>query len=183
MTMQITSSLPQTGTWTIDPTHTTIGAVARHLVASKVRGSFKAFSGTIDMAESVEDSKVTVSIDASSIDTGVADRDAHLRSGDFLNVDEFPEMTFSSTAVRKVGEGYEIDGDLTMAGTTKPVTLELDYLGVMTDPWGNPKAMFAANGKLEREQWGLTWNAALESGGLLVSKTFDIEIEAQAALA
>ena len=80
------------------------------------------------------------------------------------------------------GEGYEIDGDLTMAGVTNPITLELDYLGVTTDPWGNQKAMFAAAGKLEREQWGLTWNAALESGGLLVSKTFDLEIEAQAAL-
>lgn len=181
--MQITTSLPQTGTWNLDPTHTTIGAVARHLVASKVRGSFKAFSGTIEVAERLEDSAVSVTIDASSIDTGVADRDAHLRSGDFLNADEFPEITFTSTAVRRAGEGYEVDGDLTMAGVTKPITLELDYLGVMSDPWGNPKAMFAAAGKLEREQWGLTWNAALESGGLLVSKTFDLEIEAQAALA
>lgn len=180
--MQVTAALPQTGTWTIDPTHTTIGAVARHLIASKVRGSFKAFSGTIEVAEQLEDSKVTVTIDPSSIDTGVADRDAHLRSADFLNADEFPEMVFASTAVRKAGEGYEIDGDLTMAGVTNPITLELDYLGVTTDPWGNQKAMFAAAGKLEREQWGLTWNAALESGGLLVSRTFDLEIEAQAAL-
>ncbi|NND85268.1 MAG: YceI family protein [Acidimicrobiia bacterium] len=181
--MQATATLPQTGTWTIDPTHTTIGAVARHLVASKVRGSFTAFSGTIEVADQLEDSKVSVSIDPSSIDTGVADRDGHLRSADFLNVEEYPEMTFTSTAVRQAGKGYEIDGDLTMAGVTNPITLELDYLGVLADPWGNPKAMFAATGKLEREQWGLTWNAALESGGLLVSKTFDLEIEAQAALA
>lgn len=181
MTTQTTPTLLPTGTWNIDPTHTTIGAVARHLGFSKVRGSFKQFEGSIHVGESVVDSSVTVTIDAASIDTGVADRDAHLRSADFLDVENHPTLEFASTSVRETGSGYQVTGDLTIRGVTRSVTLEMEFLGLMSDPWGNEKAMFTATTDLERERWGLTWNAALETGGLLVSKTFKIELEVQAA--
>jgi polyisoprenoid-binding protein YceI len=176
-----TLTLPATGTWTIDPTHTTIGFSARHLMAAKVRGSFKSFSGTIDVADPIETSSVSVSIEAGSIDTGVDDRDGHLRSPDFLHVEEFPTIEFSSTGVRRAGSHYEVDGDLTIRGVTKPVTLRLEYHGLVTDPWGNDKALFSAGTKIDREEWGLTWNAPLEAGGWLVGKSVDIDLEVQAA--
>ncbi len=178
-----TVTLPTTGTWTIDPTHTTVGFSARHLMAAKVRGSFKTFSGTIDINEAPEDSTVAVSIDASSIDTGVADRDNHLRSPDFLDVENFGSLEFASRAVRPVAGGYEVDGDLTIRDTARQVTLKMEYLGVMADPWGNEKAIFSASTQINREDFGLTWNAPLEAGGWLVGKTVDIEIEVQAAKA
>lgn len=178
-----TKTLPRTGVWTVDPAHTVVGFTARHLVASKVRGSFKAFSGKINVTDSPESSSVEVSIDAASIDSGVADRDAHLRSPDFLDVEQYPTLEFRSTAVRPTGSGYEVDGELSIRGTSRPVTLHMEYLGVMTDPWGNEKAMFSASTEIEREKWGLTWNQALEAGGWLVGKTVGIELEVQAALA
>ena len=169
-----------TGTWTVDPTHTTIGFSARHLVAAKVRGSFKAFSGAITMGDTPAASSVAVSIDAASIDTGTEDRDNHLRSGDFLDVENHPTIEFASSAVREVNGGYEVDGELTIRGTTRPVTLEMQYSGVMADPWGNEKAIFTATTRIDREEFGLIWNAPLEAGGWLVGKHVDIEIEAQA---
>lgn len=179
-----TQTLPQTGTWTIDPAHTTIGASVKHLMAARVRGSFRSFEGTIEMGDRPETSSVTVTIDASSIDTGVADRDAHLRSPDFLDAEEHPELTFRSTAVRPTGgDAYEMDGELTIRGVTRPVTLDVHYLGIVTDPWGNEKALFSASTKIDREEWGLTWNQALETGGWLVGKTITIELEVQAAKA
>lgn len=177
-----TITLPQTGTWTLDPAHTVIGATARHLVASKVRGHFNKFSGTFSMEPSPEESSVEVSIDASSIDTGVEDRDNHLRSADFLDVENHPSIEFRSTKVRSLGgNDYEVEGELTMRGTTKPVTLKIAFLGLVTDPWGNEKAIFSGSTKINREEWGLTWNQALETGGWLVGKTLDIELEVQAA--
>lgn len=181
MTTETTTTLLPTGTWNIDPSHTNIGAVARHLGFSKVRGSFKGFEGSIVVGDSLADSSVSLTIDAASIDTGVADRDSHLRSGDFLDVENHPTVEFVSTEVREAGAGYEVLGDLTMRGVTQPITLDMEFLGLMADPWGNEKAIFTATTGLERERWGLTWNAALESGGLLVSKTFKIELEVQAA--
>lgn len=183
MTTQIAPVHPEVGTWAIDPTHTVVGFSVRHLMASKVRGSFKTFSGTIAIGDAPEASSVEVSIDASSIDTGVDDRDAHLRSGDFLDIETFPSLDFKSTGVRANGNGYHVDGELTIRGVSKPVTLDLDYLGVMTDPWGNDKAMFSAVTEIDREQWGLTWNQALEAGGWLVGKKIAIELEVQAAKA
>ena len=171
-----TLTLPATGTWTIDPTHTTVGFSARHLMAARVRGSFKTFSGKIDIGENPEVSTVEVSIDAASIDTGVDDRDNHLRSPDFLDVENFKSLEFASTKVRPVGGGYEVDGNLTIRGTSRPVTLQMQYLGVMTDPWGNEKALFSASTEIDREDFGLTWNAPLEAGGWLVGKTVAIEI-------
>ncbi len=176
-------TLPQTGTWVIDPTHTQIEITARHLMVTKVRGAFKEFSGSINIAEAPEDSSVEVSIVAGSIDTGTADRDGHLRSPDFLDVESFPTISFKSTSVERDGSKYNLAGDLTIKGVTKPITLEMDYLGTTVDPWGNEKAAFTAQGTFDRENWGLNWNVALEAGGWLVSKTFSIEIAVQAAKA
>lgn len=178
-----TITLPTTGVWTIDPTHTAISFGARHLMAARVRGSFKAFSGQIEIGDTPEDSRVTVSIDAASIDTGVEDRDNHLRSPDFLNAEEFSTLEFASVAVRPVAGGYEVDGNLTIRGTSQPVTLDMQYLGVMADPWGNEKALYSAKTQINREDFGLKWNAPLEAGGWLVGKTVDIEIEVQAVQA
>jgi polyisoprenoid-binding protein YceI len=152
-------------------------------MAAKVRGAFKTFSGSIDIAESPEASAVVVSIDAASIDTGVEDRDNHLRSADFLDVESYPTLEFASTAVRSVADGYEVDGTLTIRGTTRPVTLQMQYSGVIADPWGNEKAIFSATTKINREDFDLTWNAALEGGGWLVGKNVEIELEVQATLA
>jgi polyisoprenoid-binding protein YceI len=175
-----TITLPETGTWNLDPTHTVVGFMARHLMVTKVRGTFKTFSGTITVGDTPETSSVHVSIDAASIDSGTADRDNHLRSPDFLDVESFPTLTFKSTAVRANGDGYLVDGDLTIRDTTKPVTLEMTFDGTATDPWGNTKAAFTATTSINREDWGLTWNVPLEKGGVLVSKDIKIEIEAQA---
>ena len=176
-----TISPPATGAWTIDPTHTSISFSARHLMAARVRGSFKAFSGRIDVADTPEDSTVAVTMDAASIDTGTEDRDNHLRSPDFLDVENYPTLEFASTAVKAVGDNYEVEGELTIRGVTQPVTLQMRYMGVMADPWGNNKALFTAKTQIDREAFGLTWNAPLEAGGWLVGKNVDIEIEVQAA--
>jgi len=173
---------PTTGTWALDPTHTEILVIARHLIAAKVRGTFKSFQGTISMGDSPENSSVEVTVDAASIDTGVGDRDAHLRSPDFLDVEQFTTLEFRSTSVTPAGKDrYKLVGDLTIKGITNPIEMDLEYGGITTDPWGNQKAIFSATGGIERELWGLTWNVALESGGFLVGKTFKFEIEAQAA--
>ncbi|NND01680.1 MAG: YceI family protein [Acidimicrobiia bacterium] len=178
-----TVTLPEAGAWVIDPTHTTVAFSARHLMAAKVRGSFRTFSGEIDVNEDHQASAVSVTIDAASIDTGVEDRDDHLRSPDFLDVENFPTINFKSTAVRQSDDGFEIEGDLTIRGTSKPVTLSTEYFGVIADPWGNEKALFSANTDIDREEFGLTWNAPLEAGGWLVGKKVNIEIEIQAAKA
>lgn len=175
--------LPQTGTWVLDPTHTQIVVVARHMMVSKVRGSFKDFTGSIQVGDTPETSSVEVTIDAAGIDTGTADRDNHLRSPDFLDVAQYPTITFRSTAVERDGSGFKVTGDLTIKGTSKPITLDLEYGGIAVDPWGNEKAVFSAHGAFDRENWGLGWNVALETGGWLVSKEFKIEIEAQAVRA
>ena len=178
-----TITLPKTGTWTIDPAHSAVGFSARHLMAAKVRGSFKSFSGSIEIADSPETSLVTVSIDAASIDSGVEDRDGHLRSPDFLDVENHPTLDFVSTSLRPVAGGYEVGGNLTIAGTTQGVTLQMEYSGVIADPWGNEKAIFSASTTINREDFGLTWNTALEAGGWLVGKQVEIELEVQAVLA
>lgn len=179
-----TVTLPQTGTWTLDPAHTVIGFSVKHLMAAKVRGSFKAFDGSITMGDSPPESSVSVTIDAASIDTGADDRDNHLRSPDFLDTDNYPTLEFRSTAIHPGGgDRYQMEGELTIRGATHPVTLDVSYLGTMADPWGNEKAMFTATASIDRETWGLTWNQALETGGWLVGKTVEIELEVQAAKA
>ena len=174
-------TLPDPGRWELDTAHSSIEFVARHLMVTKVRGGFGEFSGTIDVADNPTESKVSIQVTMDSVSTGSADRDGHLKSPDFFDVENHPTMTFESTQVIDKGDGYQMVGDLTVRGVTKPLTLDVDYLGVMTDPWGNAKAAFSASGEVDREDWGLTWNAALETGGVLVSKTAKLEIEVQAA--
>ncbi|HET7762985.1 MAG TPA: YceI family protein [Phycicoccus sp.] len=166
-----------TGTWTIDPTHTEVGFVARHLMVSKVRGSFTDVSGTVTVGEELKDSVADVVLKAASVSTGTPDRDAHLRSADFFDADTYPDITFRSTSF----DGETLVGDLTIKGVTKPVTLDVEFNGVATDPWGNDKAAFEASTEIDRTQWGLTWNAALEKGGVLVSDKIKIVIDVQLA--
>jgi polyisoprenoid-binding protein YceI len=180
MTTEMTRKLPETGTWAIDPAHTVVSFSARHLVVAKVRGSFQTVSGTITIGSTPETSSVEATVDAASIDTGVDDRDNHLRSPDFLDVANHQTLTFRSTAVRAAGDGYEVDGELTIRGTARPITLTMSYLGLATDPWGNEKALFTAETTINREDWGLTWNQALETGGWLVDKSVGLELEVQA---
>ena len=175
--------LPRAGDWVIDPAHSSIEAVARHMVVAKVRGRFEELSGTLHIDEDPNKSWAEASIKAASINTSAPDRDAHLRSPDFLNADEFPELTFKSTRLGPQGSNhFEVDGELTIRGETRQVTLDVEFGGVVTDPFGQTKALFSATTKLEREKWGMNWNQALETGGVLVSKSLDVEIEIQAVL-
>ena len=180
ITAPSTTALPTAGRYQIDPTHSSVEFVARHLVAAKVRGRFTGFSGSIEVGAEPLESKVAVEIDVGSIDTGVADRDGHLRSQDFFDVENHPTATFVSTSVRETDGGYTATGDLTIAGATNPVDLALSYGGEVTDPWGNSRIVFSAETELNREDFGLTWNQALDAGGVLVGKTVRIEIEIQA---
>lgn len=175
--------VPATGRWSIDPTHTQAEFVARHLMVTKVRGGFEDIAGTIVVADDPADSVVEVTIGVGSVSTGTADRDAHLTSPDFFDVEAFPTMTFVSTSVEADGSSWKLTGDLTIKDVTRPVTLDFEFLGISADPWGNAKAAFSASTEVEREAWGLSWNVPLEGGGVLVSKTVKLEIEAQAALA
>lgn len=169
-----------TGTWTIDPSHSSLEAVARHLVVSKVRGRFAAFSGTAEVPEDPTASTVEVTIDAVTIDTGDRQRDEHLRGADFLDVDSHPELTFRAThAVHVDGERWEFPGDLTIRGVTRPVTLLATYLGKHQDPWGNDRLVVEATAEIDREDFGITWNQALETGGVLVSRKLQIEVTVQ----
>ena len=171
-----------TRTYKIDPSHSEVFFQVRHLV-TKVRGRFSDFEGTINYSEAnPEQSKVEFSIQTSSIDTNVSDRDTHLRSADFLDVERYPEVTFRSTAIRGAKESFELTGDLTIRGVTRPITLDASFEGEGKDPWGGTRASFSAHGKFDRRDFGLTWNVALETGGILVSNEVKINIEAQAVL-
>lgn len=166
----------------IDTQHSSVGFVVRHMVVSKVRGTFGAFKGTIAYdPQNVERSVVDVEIDVNSIDTREPKRDAHLRSADFFDVEKFPTMTFHSTGVQRTSDDtLNVTGDLTLHGVTKPVTLVVDELGGGKDPWGNDRLAWSARVALNRKEWGLNWNQVLEAGGLLVSEKIDIELEIQA---
>jgi len=168
-----------TTTWDLDTSHSTIGFSVRHLVIAKVRGQFSRWTGTITTDEArPENSLVEVNIEAGSIDTHEAKRDGHLRSADFLNTDQYPAITFASTKVESAGASQlRLTGDLTIAGVTKPVTLEVEVLGRAKDPWGGERAVFAAKTAIDRTAFGLTWNQALEAGGVLVGDEVTIELE------
>lgn len=168
-----------TGVWTIDKNHTKVGFVARHLMVTKVRGHFESYEATIEIADDLTESRIEAKFDAASLTTGAEDRDGHLRSADFFGVEDHPTITFVSTDIEPSGDGWKITGDLTIRETTHPVTLDATYEGTAVDPWGNTHIGFSANAKIDREDWGLTWNAALEGGGWLVSKEVVIEIEGQ----
>lgn len=179
-TTQATKSTPAVGVWDIDPAHSHLSIIARHLMVTKVRGTFEDISGTIEVAEDPTMSSTKVEAKAASVTTGVADRDGHLRSPDFLDAETYPLITFESTEVTPSGDNWKLTGDLTIRGVTKPVDFDLTYEGSGQDPYGNTKAAFVASGEIDREQFGLTWNVPLESGGVLVSKNFKIEFEVQA---
>ncbi len=174
-------SLPITGTWEIDTSHSHIEFAVRHLMVGRTKGSFTGWSGSIKVAEKPEDSSVVVEIAAASFTTGHEKRDGHVISPDFLDVEQFPSLNFRSTAISpKTDSLWSVVGDLTILGNTKPVTLEVAFLGVAKDPWGNDKAFFEATAEFNREDFGLTWNQALDTGGVLVGKQIKIEISLQA---
>jgi len=170
-----------TNRWDIDVGHSAIHFWVRHMVISKVHGRFARWSGTIQLdPQDLSRSSVAVRIDAASIDTQVADRDAHLRSADFLDVEKHPELTFTSRKVEGAGGALRITGDLALHGVTREVVLEAEYAGTGKDPWGNERAGFSARATLDRRDFGLVWNAALETGGLLVGEKVEIAIELEA---
>lgn len=165
--------------WVLDPTHSELTFKVKHMMITNVKGAFNNFSIDIE-GEDIFDSKVQVKVDASSIDTNNADRDGHLKSADFFDVENFPQITFESTSMEeKDDEEYELKGILTIKGVSKEVKLELEFGGINKDPWGNEKAGFSMSGKIHRKDWGLNWNAALETGGVLVSDEVKISGEFQ----
>ena len=177
------TEFPTVGTWTIDPTHTAIEFEAKHLMIAKVKGRFADFDGTLTIADDPTQSSVSVTIKSASIDTRTEQRDDHLRSPDFLEVDKYPELTFVSTSLEhEDGDDWRINGDLTIHGVTKPVTLKTEYEGQAGDPWGGQRVAFSAETRISREDWGLTWNQALEAGGWLVGKEIRLKLDVEAVL-
>jgi polyisoprenoid-binding protein YceI len=179
-----TQTAPQlaTGTYTIDPTHSRLGFVARHAMVTKVRGSFNTFDATVEVdGDNLAASKVSVAIDVNSIDTRNEQRDGHLRSNDFLDIATYPEITFVSTEITPVGDDViRVAGDLTIKGVAKPVSIDFTYEGSAVDPFGNQRVGFEGSVVINRKDWGITWNAALETGGVLVSDKVTLEFEISA---
>jgi polyisoprenoid-binding protein YceI len=175
-------SLPSipAGKWTVDPSHSRVGFVARHLMVTKVRGTFKEFTAEVVVADDPLESTVHVEVEMDSIDTGNADRDGHLRTNDFFDVPEHPVMTFHATGFQPVDDSeFKINADLTVKGVTRPITLDAEFEGVQTDPWGGTRAGFSASTTINRKDWGIEWNAPLEAGGVLVSDKVEIELDIQ----
>ena len=173
--------LPAAGTYEIDPVHTSVSFVSKHMMLARVRGRFGVFSGTVHVEAEPAGSWVEVEIDASSIDTNMPMRDDHLRSGDFLDLENHPTMTYRSSGLDVTGERtFVLHGDLTIRGTRLPVDLEVRYEGRMTGMRGEQRIGFTATGEIDREAYGMTWNQALEAGGVLVGRTVKIELEIQA---
>ncbi|MCU1554041.1 MAG: polyisoprenoid-binding protein [Arthrobacter sp.] len=166
------------GVWTLDMSHSEIGFSVRHAGISKVRGRFNEASAEARVGHSLADSSLHASVKTGSFDSGDANRDAHVRGTDFFDVENYPEMTFRATSIRGDGEDYVLSGDLTIRGITKPVDLEVEYTGVAVDPYGATRAGFSAEAEISRKEFGLTWNAPLEAGGLLVSDKVKINVEA-----
>ncbi|WP_030866266.1 YceI family protein [Streptomyces sp. NRRL S-37] len=171
-----------TGEYTIDPAHSTLGFVARHAMVTNVKGSFQDFTGTLHL-DGADPAKSTATLDVvmDSIETGNADRDGHLKSADFFKTDEFPTMTFRTTGAEALGgDDYRITGDLTILGTTRPLTIDLEFNGAAKDPFGNERVGFEGKAEILRSEWGLTWNAALETGGVLVSDKIKLNFDISA---
>jgi polyisoprenoid-binding protein YceI len=176
--------IPAAGVYDIDPAHTAVEFVGRHLMITKVRGRFTDVRGRITIAEEPENSHVEVEIGVASVSTGNDDRDAHLKSGDFFDAEQYPNITFASTAVRERPDNtWEVDGDLTVHGVTRPVQLQVDFDGGGPSPFGDQRIGFSAATDVNREDFGLTYNMVLESGGVLVGKTARIELSVQAVAA
>jgi polyisoprenoid-binding protein YceI len=171
------------GTWTLDPSHSEVQFSVRHMMISKVRGTFGVKSATLTAPENPLEATDEATVDVASIDTKDEGRDNHLRSADFFDTETYPTMEFRSTGVRIENGDFLVDGNLTIKDVTKPVTFDFDFGGFGTDPWGNYKAGATAKAVINREDFGLTWNAALETGGVLVGKDVTIELDLQGALA
>lgn len=167
--------------WSVDPSHSEIGFKVKHMMFTNVSGSFQKFDASIETEDdNFENAKIEFSGDVDSITTGNADRDTHLLSPDFFDASSFPKLTFSATSFKKQNEGeYELKGDLTLHGVTKPVKLDVEFGGLAKDPWGNVKAGMSLSGKINRKDWGLNWNSALEAGGVLVGEEVKLNIELQ----
>ena len=174
---------PAVGTYDIDVSHTRLGFAVRHMAVSKVRGEFKEFSGTLELAENPVDSKISVTLQAASVETKDENRDNHLRTNDFFDVENHPTWTFTSAAIRPVTvTEWHVDGDLSIRGVTKQVTLDATLEGVVQDPYGLHRVGFSATTTINRDDFGVSFNAALEAGGLVVSKKVDIDLEVEATL-
>ncbi len=165
------------GTWNLDTSHSEVGFTVRHAGISKVRGSFTDVEGTLTVGDSIATSKVEATIKTESFDSNDNNRDAHVKGPDFFNVEEFPEMAFVSTGVAGTPEEFELQGNLTIKDTTKPVTFKVEFGGIAVDPFGATRAGFSATTQISRKEFGITWNAALEAGGVLVGDKVTINID------
>ncbi|HTX87683.1 MAG TPA: YceI family protein [Bacteroidales bacterium] len=168
--------------WSIDPSHSEIGFKVKHLMITNVKGEFRNFDATIyTTGEDFNNAEINFSMDPASINTGDEKRDGHLKSADFFDLDNHRSITFTSRSLKSMDEEgvYELDGDLTIKGITKPVKLEVEFAGMMKDPWGNQKAGFTLSGKINRKEWGLNWNVPLEAGGMLVGEEVRITADVQ----
>jgi Uncharacterized conserved protein len=170
--------------WALDPAHSKIGFKVKHLMISNVQGNFKEFEGQIlTEGNNFTTASISVSFNSASIDTEIPDRDTHLKSADFLDAAKYPKITFESTGVKDLGDDiYELTGNLAIKGISKKVVVLIEYGGLMTDPWGNVKAGFSITGKVNRKDWGLTWNATLETGGVLVGDEVKILCDIELAM-
>jgi polyisoprenoid-binding protein YceI len=176
-----TGTIIEPGTWVFDASHSSVEFVARHLMVTKVRGRFGNVQGTITIADDPLQSKVEASVETATVESGDAKRDEHLKSADFFDVEQYPTIEFVSTSVRDRGNGhYDLTGNLTVRGVTREVTWDLAYEGTVQDPWGGTRAGFSATTEVNRKDWGLEWNVALEAGGLLVSEKARLNIEIEA---
>jgi polyisoprenoid-binding protein YceI len=172
--------IPAAGVYEIDPSHSTAQFVVSHLVVAKIRGRFADLAGTVHVGEDAEQSAVAITLQAFSIDTADPQRDEHLRSPDFLDVERFPTLEYRSSKVEAAGNRWKVSGELTVRDVTRTVTLDVEYNGSASDPWGGQRAVFSASTEIDRQEFGLTWNVPLESGGVLVGNTISIEIEVEA---
>lgn len=184
MTDTIVQTGLRSGVWDLDPAHSSLEFVARYLMATKVRGRFNEWTVTLTTGDRPADAHVEATIQAASITTHNETRDNHLRTADFFEVEKHPTLEFRSTAISDLDDHnrFQVTGDLTARGVTKPVTLDAEFVGTMSDPYGRTKATFSATTELKRDDWGVSWNQALVNGGVLVSKTIRVEIEVQLVL-
>ncbi len=174
------TTVPNAGVYDIDASHSSASFQVRHLGLSKVKGGFEEFAGTVVIGDDVTQSSVEVTLDAASFTTGNDDRDGHVKSADFLDVETHPTLTYRSTGIRQDGDGWKLDGELTIKDVTRPVVLDVEFEGAGQDPWGSSRIAFTAGTEINREDFGITWNQALETGGVLVGKVVKISIDVQA---
>jgi polyisoprenoid-binding protein YceI len=171
--------LPGAGTWKVDAGHAEVGFVGRHFGLTRIRGRFTGVDGTVQVADDIAESTVEVTIDMASVESGSADRDDHLRSPDLFDVEHHPTAQFRSTGITTDGARGTVAGDLTIKGVTRPVVLDVEYLGYVRDPWDNDRVVFSATATVNRDDWGLTWNVVLDNGGLLVSRHIRLAIDVE----